>query len=341
MTNVNPSQVRRATALHAVEQLAALMAAEATAPAMDRDAVRAEVRAVIEDLTADARRALDNVLPHARPDALGASDKYTRTPTCEALDAALKVMDVDGTRCVIMSGPSGSSKTFAARHAAARRGRPVYTVECSAATTREDLLDRPWTGTEAGRLAFVEGAVARAMRDGGTLILDEFDLVHASVVGALHSVLDRDASARLLSGEQLVAHPAFRVVLTCNGLRRDSGGNYSVQTISTALKGRALFIAADYLPEDVEVQLYAAHGYDERSAKWALAHLVEARALFKCGAHDVPPSPRMGLRVLAALKAGLQPEQAWGLALIDALPVKAAGQVRERFAALKATGVTL
>ena len=341
MTNVNPSHVRRASALHAVEQLAALMAAEQpTAPAVNVDEVRRIVAEALDAVGAEARAQLARRLPHARPDVLTAAPGYVRTATCKALDAALKVCDVDGSRAVIVSGPSGSSKTFAARHAALRRDVPVYTAEVSAATTREDLIDRPWVA-DAGQLGYVEGPVVRAMRDGGTLILDEFDLAHPAVIGALHSALDRDASVRLSSGEQLRAAPGFRAILTCNGLRRDTGGSYSVQSISSALKGRALFVAADYLSEADEVAIYTAAGYDEAKSRALVRYLTEVRALFVSGIIDVPPSPRMGLRVLAALKSGCSSPAAWGMALLDACNKKQAGTVSDKFAALSATGVTL
>ena len=259
---------------------------------------------------------------HARPANFQPASTYIRTATCTALDEAIVVARASGTRLVILSGPSGSSKTFAARHAAHRLGLPQFLVEISAATAAEDLLERPWT-TADGRLVWVEQAVLRAAREGAVVVLDEFDLASPKLLGRLHGLFDTHGSVRLASGEEIVPHPDFLVLACCNGLRRDTGGAYSVQLISSAFLGRAVFVAGDFLSEADEVSIYTAAGYAKETATQVYKALYALRGQFKLGAFTVPPSPRMGLRVLAALKSGLSAERAWSLALCDGLDEKA------------------
>jgi MoxR-like ATPase len=275
---------------------------------------------------------MSTTIPHARPANFQPESTYRRTSTCTALDEAITVARATGTRVISVSGPSGSSKTFAARHAAHRLGLPQYLVEISAATTAEDLIDRPWTD-EDRRLVWVEQALVRAARTGGVVILDEFDLAPAKLLGRLHGLLDTHGSLRLSSGEELVPHKDFLVIACCNGLRRDVGGIYPVQTISSAFLGRSVFVAADYLSAADEIAIYKNAGYGEREAQIVYSSLESLRVLFHRGVLTIPPSIRVGLRVLAALANGVSSERAWRLVLLDGLDAKTASEVTRCIAA--------
>lgn len=305
-------------------QLASLVQAIAgggARPALDEQAVERVTLRVIHGLVDEQRKALSAATPHAQPAPFTPSATYTRTATCEALDKALRAAKRSGKRLVIVSGPSGSSKTFAARHALGRLGLPQYTVECSGATTTEDLIARPWTNGE-GRLVWVEQALTRAARQGGAVLLDEFDLVDPRVLGRLHSILDCDPRLRLPSGEEFQAHDDFVVVACCNGLRRDTGGAYSVQSISSALLGRAVFVSSDYMTQSDEVRLYTAQGYAAVDAERVYKQLSGLRDLFKRGLLSIPPSPRLGLAVLGALAEGCDDREAWTIALLAGCDAK-------------------
>jgi hypothetical protein len=317
-------------------QLVQSIAAQASTPALDEVAVERVARRVVDGLIAEERKALANGVPHARPAEFEPSATYSRTATCDAIDRALKVAKSAGKRLVVVSGPSGSSKTFASRHALHRAGSDQYLVEFSAATTAEDLIERPWTNSE-GKLVWVEQAVVRAARTGGAVILDEFDLADPAVVGRLHGILDGSGTVRLASGEELKAHPDFVAIACCNGLRRDTGGSYSVQSISSALLGRAVFVSADYLNEADEVALYVAHGYPAAVAATTYKQLSALRRIFVAGKLSIPPSPRLGLAVLAAIEdCGCTVDQAWEVALLAGLDKKTSEAVQQALAATNA-----
>jgi MoxR-like ATPase len=318
-------------------KLAALVQSIASqSQSLDEAAVARITRSTIDGLLAEERKALSSLTPHARAAAFEPSQTYTQTATCKRLGKAISVARRSGKRLVVVSGPSGSSKTFSARHAIHGQALPQYLVECSGATTVEDLVERPWTNSE-GRLVWVEQAIVRAAREGAVVVLDEFDLADPSVVGRLHGIVDIGGTIRLASGEELKAHDDFLVIACCNGLRRDSGGNYSVQTISSALLGRAVFVAADYLTETDEVAIYVAHGYAREASKQVYTALTGLRRAFVAGKIPVPPSPRLGLTVLAGLQCGLDETEAWGLALLDGLDAKARAAAQQSIAAASAT----
>ena len=322
-------------AIQQAEALSALIrqiASAQQAPALDEGTIERVTRRVIDGLIDDQRAALQASTPHARPAQFTPSAHYTSTKTCVELDRAIGAARRSGKRLVLVSGPSGSSKTFAARHAAARLGLPQYTVECSGATTAEDLIARPWTNAE-GKLVWVEQCIVQAARTGGVVILDEFDLMDPRVLGRLHSVLDCDPRVRLPSGEELQAHPDFLVIACCNGLRRDTGGSYTVSAISSALLGRALFVASDYLSEAEEVKLYVAQGYGESDAKRVYRSLQGLRHMFKSGQLQIPPSPRLGMAVLGSMAEGATVEEAWQCALFGGLDAKTADAARRVLAA--------
>lgn len=322
-------------AIQQAEALSALIRQIATTqqvPTLDEGAVERVTRRVIDGLVDDQRKALQSAVPHARPAQFAPSAHYTSTKTCTELDRAIGAARRSGKRLVLVSGPSGSSKTFAARHAAARLGLPQYTVECSGATTAEDLIARPWTNGE-GKLVWVEQCIVQAARNGGVVILDEFDLMDPRVLGRLHSVLDCDPRVRLPSGEELQAHPDFLVIACCNGLRRDTGGTYTVSAISSALLGRAVFVASDYLSESEEVKLYTAQGYAQAEAVRVYRSLHGLRQMFRSGALAIPPSPRLGMAVLGAMAEGASVDEAWTIALFGGLDQKATDACKRVLAA--------
>ena len=269
---------------------------------------------------------------HAQPANFQPDANYRRTRTCRAIDEAIALARASGTRVVLVSGPSGSSKTYAARHAAHRLGLPQYLLEISGATTAEDLIDRPWAD-ECRRLVWIEQGLTRAARTGGVVILDEFDLASARLLGRLHSIFDSQGSLRLSSGEEFVPHKDFLVIACCNGLRRDGGGSYSTQSISSAFLGRAVFVAANYLSARDELGIYIQAGYTKDEAQPVRDSLDSLRGMFKRGQLPIPPSIRMGLRVLAARRIGLSSKRAWQLALLDGLDVRLADEVYELIAA--------
>lgn len=142
---------------------------------------------------------------------------------------------LDAGAAVHFRGPAGAGKTTLAFEVAARLGRPVEMVSGDASLTSADLLGRE-VGTDAEhvrdryiqsvtrtrtetRVAWQEGALARAMCHGRTLIYDEFTRAAPAANNALLSALEERILVLphpVLGGKVLRAHPDFRVILTSN-----------------------------------------------------------------------------------------------------------------------------
>ena len=304
----------------------ALNATASDLPARSRELIRQELASM-----ADATRSalIDGSANAARPYTGGISQHFVETTTVKSIRCAMATAKAADRWLVIVSGPAGTGKTFPSLQVSLRTGRPVYPVEISEATTLDDLFMRPWV-TGPSTMGWVEGPAVRAAREGGILLLDECDLASPRLIGGLHGLLE-SGQTRLRSGEWLQAHPDFLVIATCNGLR-GSKGSYSTHAISTAFADRAVFVAADYLPEADEVAILSRYG-DMDDAKATRNDLVVLRRLFEAGGLRIAPSTRRGAVVVAALAAGATRAEAWQIAMVNGLDEKTAEEVGRQLAA--------
>ncbi|MDE3065636.1 MAG: AAA family ATPase, partial [Acidobacteriota bacterium] len=126
-----------------------------------------------------------------------------------------------GISRVLLYGPSGTGKTYAALHAGVGEA-PAERLVCT-----EDLTSGEVTGTwmpvEEGRWRWYEGPAIRAWRArsgrGGRLVVDEVDHAAGDALATLLAVTDTDGSARWRhpeSGEWVAPGPEFSVVMTTN-----------------------------------------------------------------------------------------------------------------------------
>ena len=70
---------------------------------------------------------------------------------------------------LLLKGPTGCGKTRFVAHMAARLGRPLYTVSCSADLSASDLIGRYLL--KGGETEWVDGPLTRAVRDGAICYL--------------------------------------------------------------------------------------------------------------------------------------------------------------------------
>jgi MoxR-like ATPase len=89
---------------------------------------------------------------------------------------------------VMLSGPTGSSKTTVARAYAAARGLPFVAVECSGAMDPGSVLGRTIVN-EDGQPVWVDGDFTTVVRYGGVALLDEVNMALPRVTAAFHGVL--------------------------------------------------------------------------------------------------------------------------------------------------------
>ncbi len=154
-----------------------------------------------------------------------------------------------------VSGPTGAGKSSLIEQFSSRLNIPVFRVPCTGRTTLDDLLGGMQISQEGG-MHWVDGPIIAAMRIGGVLLLDEWDLVSPSESTGLNTILDGAPVLIKSTGEYVVAHPDFRVAATGNtfGWSDASHAGYrAVQKQNLASLDRFASLSVTYLDEATEI----------------------------------------------------------------------------------------
>lgn len=158
-------------------------------PTFDLDTVPAEDRQRVAALIPDPRIA----------------DAYVHRTIGGIDDFELFDLAVEERENVILSGPTGSSKTTAFRAYAAARGLPFCLVECNGAMDLGTILGRTTIDPE-GRVRWVDGDATLVVRYGGVLLVDEVNMCHPRITAGFHQLLGVTRRMSLPeAGETIVA----------------------------------------------------------------------------------------------------------------------------------------
>lgn len=162
---------------------------------------------------------------------------------------------------ILIKGPTGCGKTRFIEAMGERLNRKVYTVVCHDDLTSADLVGRHLID-ETGTF-WQDGPLTKAVREGGICYLDEIIEARKDTTVILHSLADyRRVLPIDRTGEEIVAHPDFMLVVSYN-----PGYQNVLKGMKPSTKQRFIAISFDYPEENEEVKIIIQESkIDEKTA---------------------------------------------------------------------------
>ena len=149
---------------------------------------------------------------------------------------------------VLVVGETGTGKTSAVQLCSQLFKKSLRIINCHQHLESGDLIGQVGP-CGVGRLAWKDGPLVEACRDGSWILLDEVNLADDSVVERLNSLLDIDFRGITLAEkpreETVVAHEEFRLLFTMN-----PGNDFGKKELSAALRNRFTEIWVDGIDFD-------------------------------------------------------------------------------------------
>jgi nitric oxide reductase NorQ protein len=214
---------------------------------------------------------------------------------------------------MMLKGPTGCGKTRFVEHMAARVGRPLVTVACNDDTSSADLLGR-WIVTGDGT-TWQDGPVARAVREGAILYLDEIAEARSDVVVVLHPLTDH--RRRLIidrRSEEVAAAPGFMLVVSFN-----PGYQRALKELKPSTRQRFLGMTFGYPPAEVEIEIIRGEtGVGDDIARRLVKLATRMRSAEALGLAE-PASTRLLVDSARLIGAGLPPRLACEVGIVEPL----------------------
>lgn len=225
---------------------------------------------------------------------------------------------------VLLKGPTGCGKTRFVEHMAWRLYRqaethrracetPLITVACHEELTATDLVGRHLLAADT--TVWTDGPLARAVRQGSILYLDEIVEARTDTTVIIHSLTDH---RRLLpidrTGELLDAHPDFLLVISYN-----PGYQSVLKDLKTSTRQRFVSLEFDYPAPGIEAQVIAHEGGVDPATARALAEIgARVRAMREHG-FDEGVSTRLLVYAATLIARGIAPRRACEAAISRAV----------------------
>ena len=153
---------------------------------------------------------------------------------------------------VLLMGDTGTGKTSAVRHLAAKTRNGFRRINLNGQTGTDELEGKILLNREG--TYWVDGVMADAMRNGYWLLMDEINAAAPEVLFVLHSLMDDDGYIVLAQGDKgevLRPHPDFRLFATMNPSVEYAG----TKEMNKAFISRFFVLRTDYLPEKIEAEV--------------------------------------------------------------------------------------
>ncbi|KAI5703701.1 hypothetical protein M8J75_015055 [Diaphorina citri] len=143
--------------------------------------------------------------------------KYILTPQVQSNLQNLARAVALSSHPVLIQGDTSVGKTSLVTYLAQSSGHRCFRINNHEHTDFQEYVGAYCAHPETGQLVFQEGVLAKAMRLGYWIILDELNLAPCEVLEALNRVLDDNRELYIPETQETIrAHPDFRVFATQN-----------------------------------------------------------------------------------------------------------------------------
>ena len=214
---------------------------------------------------------------------------------------------------VLLKGPTGCGKTRFMEHMAWRLKRPLITVSCHDDLTSSDLVGRFLIS--GGETVWVDGPLARAVRNGAICYLDEVVEARKDTTVVIHPLADdRRVLPMEKVGELLEATPDF-----CLAISYNPGYQSVMKDLKQSTRQRFVALAFDYPDAQLEAQIIIKEtGIDEKLAQQLVKFAHMTRDLKGSGL-DEGASTRLLVHAAKLIHDGIKPITACQTAITQAI----------------------
>lgn len=172
--------------------------------------------------------------------------RYVMTPSVENNMLNLARAATTHKYPILLQGPTSSGKTSMIEYLAACTGHDFVRINNHEHTDLQEYLGS-YSSDEHGNLAFQEGILVTALRQGHWLVLDELNLAPSDVLEALNRLLDDNRELLIPETQEVVKpHPSFVLFATQNPAGLYGGRKH----LSRAFRNRFLELHFDDIPEE-------------------------------------------------------------------------------------------
>lgn len=197
------------------------------------------------------------------PDALSAfvnKEDANYVPPQDACEAILAAFEVNDR--ILISGNPGTGKSSLIQYLCAKTGRPFIRINASGDMDSSHLFGQ--LVVENGATVWKDGPVTEAVRHGGVLLWDEWDVTPPEIAMTMQWLLEEGGKLYLKEmpgtslDKMIEPHAEFRIVCSGNTLGQ---GDETSQFAGTAVQNTASLdrfgtvLKLDYLASDLEVEL--------------------------------------------------------------------------------------
>jgi len=214
---------------------------------------------------------------------------------------------------ILLKGPTGCGKTRFMEHMAWRLKRPLITVSCHDDLTSSDLVGRFLiTG---GETTWVDGPLARAVRNGAICYLDEVVEARKDTTVVIHPLADdRRVLPMEKVGELLEATPEFCLTISYN-----PGYQSVMKDLKQSTRQRFVALEFDYPDAQLETEIIVKETGIDRNTAQQLVKFAHMTRDLKGSGLDEGASTRLLVHAAKLIHDGIKPVTACKTAITQAI----------------------